>query len=64
MLDFQFTPKQFNGLISINSEQFVHAQEHGLILYDHTGIGRNRHLAVGKGIKRIFGNLRRLSRGQ
>ena len=63
-LDLQLQFQQVFGMIGRGSQEFVHAHEPGLVIFDHTSIGRNTDFAVGKGVEGICRNIRRNARGQ
>src|SRR5580693_1281847 len=45
-------------------QQVLDAHEAGLLVYDHARIGTDAHLAVGKGVECVGGNVRRNAGGQ
>ncbi len=51
----QFATQKLSGTLCTVTQKLAHRQEVGLVVADHTAVWRNSHLAVGKGIKRIYG---------
>ena len=48
----------FYRLVGIVLQNFIHLHELRLVGDNHTGVGRNRNLTIGKSIERVDGNFR------
>ena len=57
-LYLQFPPQKRAGAVGTMAEQLAHRKEMRLVVLNHAAVGRNGHLAVGEGIKRIDGLVR------
>ena len=53
--DGQFLAHQLPGPLGVVAEHVVHAHEVGLLVLDHTGVGRDADLTVGTGVEGVDG---------
>ncbi len=52
-LNLKFGLQQVHGMLTTDSQHFTHAQKAWLVVVNHTTVGRNAQLAIGKSIQGI-----------